>query len=290
MAEIKAQKKSILLMLTCASLWSIAGIFIKLIPWNPLVIAGFRSLIAAVIVLIYMRYIKQRIVINRASVLSGVLLALTFLAFVTANKFTTAANAIVLQFTCPVFILVISVVFLRQRLRMLDVAAVIVTLAGISLFFLGQFTPGGLLGNGIAIGSGLTFAGMYVVTGRTNDAARISGILLGHLLTAAMGITATFFYPTPVTPTAVVSIIVLGVFQLGIPYILYGIAVRNCPPLACSLLGAIEPLLNPVWVFVFVGEAPSAFALVGGVIVIAAVTLWCILRDKAIRNSKSPVG
>lgn len=280
LVETKAQKKSILLMLTCASLWSIAGIFIKLIPWNPLVIAGFRSLIAAVIVLVYMRYIKQKILINKASVLAGVMLMLTFLAFVTANKFTTAANAIVLQFTCPVFILIISVAFFRQRIRIPDIITVVVTLAGISLFFFGQFTPGSLLGNCIAILSGLFLAGMYITTSRADDASRISGILLGHLFTASVGITMAFFYPTPVTPVAVISVVVLGIFQLGIPYILYGIAVKDCPPLACSLLGAIEPLLNPVWVILFVGEAPSAFALAGGVIVIAAVTLWCILRDK----------
>jgi drug/metabolite transporter (DMT)-like permease len=121
---------------------------------------------------------------------------------------------------------------------------------------------------------------MYITTSRADDASRMSGILLGHLFTAAVGIAASFFYPTPITSAAVVSIVILGVFQLGIPYILYGIAVKNCPPLACSLLGAIEPLLNPVWVILFVGEAPSAFALIGGVIVIAAVTFWCILRDK----------
>ncbi len=283
MVETKAQKVSMLLMLTCASLWSIAGIFIKLIPWNPLVIAGFRSLIAAGIVLLYMRYIKQKIVVNKASILAGVMLTLTFLAFVTANKFTTAANAIVLQFTCPVFILIISAIFFRQKLRIPDILAVVFTLAGISLFFLGQFTPGSLLGNCIAILSGLFLAGMYITTSRADDAARISGILLGHLFTAAVGIPMAFFYPTPVTPIAVVSVVVLGVFQLGIPYILYGIAVKNCPPLACSLLGAVEPLLNPVWVFLFMGEAPSAFALIGGVIVIAAVTLWCILRDKVVK-------
>lgn len=269
-----------LLMLTCAALWSIAGIFIKLIPWNPLVIAGFRSLIAAVVVVIYMRRINQKIIINRASVASGVMLMLTFLAFVTANKLTTSANAIVLQFTCPVFILIISALFFKQRFHISDFVTVGLTLFGISLFFFGQFSPGSLLGNCIAVLSGLFLAGMYIVTSRADEASRMSGILLGHIFTAVIGVTMTFFFRTPVTKTAILSIIALGIFQLGIPYILYGIAVKNCPPLACSLLGAVEPLLNPVWVFIFASEVPTVFALFGGMIVIAAVTASCILRNR----------
>lgn len=269
-----------LLMLTCAALWSIAGIFIKLIPWNPLVIAGFRSLIAAVVVVIYMRRINQKIIINRASVASGVMLMLTFLAFVTANKLTTSANAIVLQFTCPVFILIISALFFKQRFHISDFVTVGLTLFGISLFFFGQFSPGSLLGNCIAVLSGLFLAGMYIVTSRADEASRMSGILLGHIFTAVIGVTMTFFFRTSVTKTAILSIIALGIFQLGIPYILYGIAVKNCPPLACSLLGAVEPLLNPVWVFIFASEVPTVFALFGGMIVIAAVTASCILRNR----------
>jgi len=78
----------------------------------------------------------------------------------------------------------------------------------------------------------------------------------------------------------VLCILGLEIIQLGIPYILLVISSKNCPPLACSLLGAVEPLLNPVWVFIFNGEKPGAFALIGGVVVIASVTMWCILQGK----------
>lgn len=123
-------------------------------------------------------------------------------------------------------------------------------------------------------------AGMYVVTGRTDEDSRMSGILIGHVLTAIIGIPMVFVFPTPVTPSAILSIAALGVIQLGIPYVLYGLAVKSCPPLACSLIGAIEPLLNPVWVLIFSGEVPGIFALIGGVIVICAVTGWCVWRDR----------
>lgn len=174
-----AQKRAILLMIICSTLWSIAGIFIKLIPWNALVIAGWRSLISAGCVVIYMRIARLRVRLNRISFMCGVFLALTFLAFVSANKLTTAANAIVLQFTAPVFILILSALVFRQRFARADVIAVLLTMCGIALFFLGQLSSGSLLGNIVAIGAGLSMAIMYIVTGRADEESRMSGILIG---------------------------------------------------------------------------------------------------------------
>jgi drug/metabolite transporter (DMT)-like permease len=290
MNSTKQQQNAVVLMVICAGLWSIAGIFIKLIPWNSLVIAGWRSLIAAVVVYLYMRKVKMRIKINRFSIVGGIFIAATFFAFVSANKMTTAANAIVLQFTSPVFILIVSAILFRQHFHKADFITVIVTLSGISLFFFDKLGTGSLIGNLIAISSGFFMAGMYMITGRADEESRMSGILFGHLFTAVIGVPLIFVFPTPVTTQALLSIVVLGVVQLGIPYVLYGLAVKHCPPLACSLIGAIEPLLNPVWVFVFNGEVPGIFALLGGFIVIAAVTGWCVWRDRFVANNvvKSP--
>ena len=289
MASSTSQRRSIGLMAACAGLWSIAGIFIKVIPWNPFVIAGFRSLLAAVVVFVFMRVTGRRIMLNKSSLLSGVFIAATFFAFVSANKMTTAANAIVLQFTSPVFILIISALVFHQHFHRVDLLAVVVTLFGISLFFFDKLGAGKIAGNCIAILAGLFMAGMYVVTGRTDDDSRMSGILFGHLFTAVIGVPMIFVFSTPVSSTALMSILALGVVQLGVPYILYGLAVKNCPPLACSLVGAIEPLLNPVWVFLFDGERPGLFALIGGMIVIAAVTGWCLWRDRFVSlNNNNP--
>ncbi len=276
----KSQKTAVLLMATCAALWSIAGIFIKMVPWNALTIAGFRSLIAAVVVLIFMKFTKRKIKVNRSSLIGALFVGGTFFAFVSANKLTTAANAIVLQFTAPVFILIISAVVYHQRFFKADLLTVVVTLFGISLFFFDRIGAGNLLGNCVAIFAGLLMAGMYVATGRMDDDSRMSAILFGHVMTALIGVPTAFIFPTPVTAVSVLSVLTLGVMQLGIPYILYGLAVKNCPPLACSLVGAIEPLLNPIWVWIFYGEAPGIYALFGGIIVIGAVTGWCIWRDR----------
>lgn len=281
--EAAARKRSIAYMVVCASLWSIAGIFIKLLPWNGLVIAGWRSFVAAVCMGAFMLATGRKIKVNRASLLSGVFVSMTFLAFVSANKLTTAANAIVLQFTAPIFILILSAVILHKRFERADIITVVITLFGISLFFFDQLDGGGLLGNLIAISAGFSMACMFVICGETDEESRLSGILFGHLLTATIGLPFMLAFDTPVSTTAVLSILALGVVQLGIPYILMGLAVKHCPPLACSLIGAIEPLLNPVWVFIFDGERPGVFALIGGGIVIVTITLWCVWRDRKLQ-------
>lgn len=280
MKTISNEQRGIFYMVVCATLWSIAGIFIKMIPWNPITLAGFRSLIAGVAVVTFMLITKQKFIINRQSLLSGVFLCLTFLAFVSANKLTTSANAIVLQFTAPVFILVLSAIFLKQKFRRMDVITVVITLGGISLFFFDQLTPGNLVGNIVAIMAGFFMAIMYIAVGQCDDSCRMSGILLGHLFTAIVGVPTMFLFDTPFTTPAVLSILTLGLVQLGIPYILYGLAVKHCSPLTCSLIGAIEPLLNPVWVLIFDGERPGAFALVGGVVVIVTITAWCVAGSR----------
>lgn len=267
-------------MAVCAFMWSIAGIFIKLIDWNPFVIAGYRSLLAAVTVFLYMRAIGQKIVVSRHAVISMFFLSATFLCFVSANKMTTAANAIVLQFTAPIFILIYSALLCRRPLAPSDNVTVLCTFGGIGIFFLGGLNQGNLMGNFLAVLAGVFLAGTYISVNNAAPEEKMSGIFMGHLLTAVIGIPVSLFRPATASMQAVASILILGVLQLGIPYILLGLASENCPPLACCLIGAVEPLLNPVWVFLFDGERPGVTSVIGGVIVIASVTAHCILRDR----------
>lgn len=281
MTTQKQKNTAILEMLVCATLWSIAGIFIKLIPWNAFVIAGVRSLFAGLVVLVYMKIRRLRLILNRRTVVAGVCMALLFFCFVGANKLTTAANAIVLQFTAPLFIMVLSVLFLHQKFRRADVLAVVFTMAGISLFFFDQLTPGHVLGNVVAILSGLFMALMYMNLGSCPETERMSSILIGQTLTFLCGVPLLFTTHPAFSALPVLYVVILGVVQLGIPYVLCARSAEHCPPLACSLLGALEPLLNPIWVFLFDGEAPGVFALAGGAVVIVTVTLWCIFGQRA---------
>lgn len=277
-------------MALCACLWSISGIFIKWISWSPFLIAGGRSLISAAVLGLFMAVSRIRIQVCRSSLCAGISLGVSFLCFVSANKLTTAANAIVLQYTSPIFILIISALFLHQQIKKREAAVVCAAAAGILLFFLDQLSPGNIAGNFLGILAGFFLSIMFVLIGLAgnNDSIRMSGILFAHIFTALVGIPVGAVFTASISTREICLILILGIFQLGIPYILYAIAAKDCSPLACSLIGMLEPLLNPVWVFLLDGEAPGPFALAGAAIVIAAVACWCVIENRNQRISEFP--
>ena len=283
---MKKENKAIIEMLICATLWSTGGIFIKLLPWNGFAVAGLRSLIAGATMGVYMLLKKYRFMLSRRTFLSGVFTACVYTCFVLANKLTTAANAIVLQFTSPVFIVIFSALFFHKKIRRADLAAVLFTLLGVALFFFDQLKPGYILGNCVAIVAGMFMAGMFVTVGEMQGEERFSAIFIGQMLTFLVGLPFVIATKPELTAQTLGCILALGVFQLGISYILYVKSSRYCPPLACCLLGAVEPLLNPVWVLIFDGEKPGIFALIGGVIVVVSITLWCIFGKEQITESQ----
>ncbi len=267
-------------MLLCAVLWSTGGILIKLVPWNAFAVAGMRSLVAGLTVWTGMRVCGCRYVLNARTLTAGFFTGCTYLCFVLANKLTTAANAIVLQFTAPVFIVIYSALFFRRPVKRRDLTVVLCTLCGILLFFLDRLRPGYVLGNFVAIASGMFMGGMYVAVGELTEDERFSGVFNGQLLSFLAGLPFFLLSKPALSTAAVAAVLILGVFQLGIAYVLYVRASRYCPPLACCLLGAVEPLLNPVWVAVFDGERPGIFALIGAVIVIVSITVWSVGGQK----------
>ena len=268
-------------MIVCSVLWSIAGIVIKQINCSAVVITGFRSLFSAITVIAFMKLTGLKFTFSRRVIPTAVCMCITFFCFVGANKLTTAANAIVLQFTSPVFVMLISAVIYKTKFKPSDIAAVALTLFGISLFFFDQLDSGSMLGNIVAILAGFFMAGIFVFGGNSSRAERMTGTLIGHIMAAVIGISFLPFTQNVIDGKAVIGFVILGVFQLGIPYILVALALSNCPPLACNLIGVIEPLLNPVWVFIFNGERPGKNAFIGAVIILVSITVWCIYKDRA---------
>ena len=165
---------------------------------------------------------------------------------------------------------------LRQRFRRADVLAVALTFLGITLFFADGLALGSTAGNLVALGAGLAFGCYYLSLGECPEPERMSAVLIGHALTFLVGMPAVIVTRPAISAAALLSLLALGVFQLGIPYVLLAHASGWCPPLICALLGALEPLLNPLWVAVFDGERPGVPALIGGLIVIGAVTALCV--------------
>lgn len=281
------RKTAIIEMLICATLWSIAGIFIKLLPWNGFAVASLRSIIAGLTIAVYMFIKKYRLLVNRKILLVAVLSGSTYLCFSVANKLTTAANTIVLQFMSPVFVLLYSAVFFGKKICRKDIVTVLLTLLGVTLCFVDGLKSGYLLGNFVAVAAGMFMAGMYVFIDDLDTEQRFSAAFLGQMFTAIVGFPWVIATKPVFTGMTILYILILGVFQLGISYILYVRASRYCPPLACCLLGVIEPLLNPVWVMLFDGEVPGITAFIGGIIVIATVTVWCVLDGREANHAES---
>lgn len=278
---ISKTKKGIIQMTVCSVLWSTAGIFIKLIDWNPFAIAGIRGLVAAFVVLSYILISKTKFIISKKVILSALFISATALCFVCANKLTTAANAIVLQYSAPIYLLIVSALFFKQTPKKHDVVTVLLTFIGILIFFIDGIGGGNLFGNILGLISGVTMGLMFAFVGECDGDEKLCSIFLSQCITAVIGISLMPFFTMPTfTTTSVLSILFLGVVQLGIPYTLYGVANSNCPAITCILIAAIEPILNPIFVAIFGGEVPSPLAILGAVIVIASITVNCVISNK----------
>ncbi len=274
------KKIGITQMVFCAMLWSIAGLLINHIQMNSFVIAGGRSFFAALTVIVFMAVTKQRFIISRDTVISGILLCGVFICFVGANKLTTAANAIVLQYTAPIFVLVFSLVFLHKKPRAFDVIAVLLTLVGVVLFFFADIDAGSMAGNILAVVAGAFFGGMFVAVGNTKGEEKMSGILLAHVFCSCIGLPFLAFTENTVNVKGVLLVAVLGVVQLGIPYILYALASNHCSTISCVVISALEPIFNPVWVAIIDHEIPSPLAIISGIFLIAVITVYSVLDEK----------
>lgn len=278
------RKLAMLYLVITAILWSTAGLFIKWVPWNPIALAGFRSGIAVVVLLVFW-YSKYKIRLprpNKAVLFGAVNYAVLVCLFVTANKMTTSANAILLQYSAPVWILLISRFFFKEKANRRDIVTVVLVFAGMSLFFVEKLEFGGMVGNLLAIISGISMSIMILSLNKLKVHKPIEIIIWGNLLTFLIGI--PFWGSIVLSPAAVGGILFLGIFQLGLAYVFYTAGIQHVTPLEGILIPVIEPLLNPVWVFIGIGEKPSVLAIIGGIIVMAAVVLRSVLYERSRRE------
>lgn len=276
---------AILYLVLAAALWSLAGILIKLVQWNPLAIAGARSAISAVVIWLYVR--KPKFTWKSDQILAALFYAATVLLFVCANKFTTAANAILLQYGSPVYVAIFGSLILKEKTKIGDWVTIGFVIFGMFLFFVDKLEPTGLMGNFMGIISGIAFAFLIIFLRKQKDASPIESTLLGNILTALIGL--PFMFKSAPNVTSWVGIILLGVFQLGLSYIFYSTAIKYVTALEAILISVIEPILNPIWVFLFVGEKPTLWAFLGGAVILISVTLRYALPAAKSRSVKSNV-
>ena len=261
-----------------ALLYSIGGLCIKVIPWNGMAINGGRTAIALVVIGGYLAVIRHPPRFNRWILLGSLCIFGTNALYSVANKLTTAANTIVLQFTAPIFVIVFSALFWHKKPQKLDLAACAVVFGGVLFFFVDSLEAGGALGNLLAILSGAAYGGVFLLNDFP-DADAISAVFWGDVLSAVTGL-PFLLQETQFTQTALVSLVVLGVFQVAVAYILLTIGLRTTPPVTASLVSGIEPVLNPLLVAAFYGERVGPFALAGAAIVICGVVGYTILKKR----------
>lgn len=261
-------RRALLLLLITAVLWSLGGVLIKWVNWNPVAIAGARSLIGATLIWIVFRR-QLRLTWTVDEIGGAVAYAGTVVLFVIANKLTTAANAILLQYTAPIYVALFSPWLLGERADRRDWLTMAIMLGGMALFFMDELNFAGYLGNTIALISGLCFAGLTLFLRRQKNGSALPSLLLGNLLAGAIGL--PFMFQSLPDLSSAVGLLLMGVVQLGLPYILYALALRHVRAVEGILIPMIEPVLNPVWVFLMMGEQPSPLALVGGAIILGAV-------------------
>lgn len=281
------RKRSILFLIAASVLWSTGGILIKLVDWHPVAISGTRSLIAGLLILAYVR--KVRLNWSWPLIFGALTYASTVILFVVANKLTTAANTILLQYTAPIWVALMAGWILKEKIRWYDWASIAVTLIGMTLFFREGISGGNFLGNIIAVLSGVGLAGVVVFLRLQKDGSPIETVLLGNFLTFFISLPFIMTHGIPSTQS-IIGILLLGVFQLGCAYLLYALAIKHISAIEAILIPVIEPLLNPIWVFLFIGEKPGTWTLIGGAVVIASVTGRSIIASHLTRIEASPIG
>jgi len=271
----------LLLVLAAAIIWSTGGLFIKWTTLSGLELSFGRSLLAAITVAIFTR--SEGFGLNRVTALAAILYAALLLLFVLATKETTAANAIFLQYTAPLYVLVLEPIFYKEKFRQRDLLTVIFCVIGMSLFFVGKLRPQDVTGNLLALASGVCFASYFLLLRHSSsrNVNRASSVIYGNLLVVLVAAPAGLKALPDISLHDALSVIYLGVVQIGVAYTLFTLGMaRGIRSLDAGNVGYIEPVLNPVWVFLVIGEQPSKWALVGGAIIVGAVVVHTTLKAK----------
>ncbi|MFO0666194.1 MAG: DMT family transporter [Polyangiaceae bacterium] len=287
------------IMVLCAILWSTGGLGVKLSDTSALSISGYRSFFALLVMGADTLYRARRAKVSPFSTIrepivwgAAVSYCVMVISFVASAKMTTAANAIFIQYTGTVYVALLSWPVLREKLSIWDFLAIGCCIRGLLWFFGGELDPHGFQGNMIAVVSSVGFAGLPVLLklgerkltskGRAAEVPvmTILAMSLGNALTIVV-CSRTMMLSPPPHEKAWFTIAMLGIFQIGAPYILYGIAVQKLRALESTVIATIEPIMTPIWVLAVTGERPSRAAIYGGSLVALAVLLQAFGSSRA---------
>jgi len=271
------QSTSYTILIIAALMWSLGGLFIKLVNLNPMAITGIRSLGAAVVLLIYIK--KPKLYWNRYFFTGVLAYSMMVILYVISIRLTTAANAIFLEFTAPLYVVAFSYFLLNERINRFDIFAMVIIFLGMGLFFMDELSFYGFWGNILALLAGVCLALVTVLIRKEKESA-FEIVFFGNALTTIICLPFIIQGFNSTTQVDWFIIFGLGIFQLGIPYLLYTTALKYVSALDAILVGMLEPVFNPIWVYIFVGEAMGEWAFIGAALVIIGTLGRVIIKQK----------
>ncbi|MGA7720966.1 MAG: EamA family transporter [Ignavibacteriaceae bacterium] len=281
MKHLQEHQKGLIAVFTAGLMWSTGGIFIKLITLNALQICFLRSIWAA---LVFIAIFKNKIFYaNLFTFINALLYIGVLILFVSATKITTAANAIFLQYTAPIYVLIFEPIINKTKYEKVNIITIVVCFAGMSLFFFGKITAGDMWGNILGLLSGIALAGFLLGMRKNKKEYQFSSIFYGNIMVSLFCLSSIFNKPD-LSISNLIMVSFLGIFQLGISYAIFSYGLIRVHAIEASLIAMIEPVLNPVWVFFGYGEVPSIMAIAGGIIIISAIIVRAFIYESPAVN------
>ncbi len=274
---MKAKQKGNLYILMAAFLWSTGGILLKYVSYGPFVTNGLRSLVAFLLFCIMRKSFKIKY--NKIILAAALCLVCTNFFFVAANKYTTAANAIVIQYTAPIWVLVWNSLYKKKAPKTMELVTMLFAFAGTILFFFDGLSGKYVFGNFLALGAGLCFSGVLFINFLPGSSSEDSSMLAFGLsfLISLPWVPEVFKAPSA---SSIGAIFIIGIFQVGLAYVFFSKGSRLTSSVTASLIGLLEAIMNPFWVYLFYGEKVGRFALFGAVLILGSLAAHILLSDR----------
>lgn len=284
--QLNDRQRGLLAITLAAILWSTGGLFIKLLTLSPYAILGLRAVFSAALFGLWFR--KRVFQWSWNILLVSLFYTGLVYCFVVSTKLTTAANAIILQYTAPIYLILLEPLLFRFKLHRINIVTVIVCFLGMGLFFLGDLEVGDMRGNLLALGSGACLAGMMLAQRFNPPDRHEAAIFQGNMLVALLFLPSVLHGPGPTLPEWGM-LAFLGIIQLGLGYVLFTYGLKRVPAFESSLIAMLEPLLNPVWVLIGYGERPAVTAILGGAVIVGMLILRIVVLEHSRRRERTGI-
>lgn len=273
MNNLPEHLKGIFALVLTTILWSSGGLFIKLISLSPMQISFFRCLIAAIVMLLIFR--SNVLKLNPLALVNSLSYATVLILFVYATKTTTAANAIFLQSTAPIYVLIFEPILTKTKYEKINILTISICFIGMTLFFIGDLSPGDIKGNIAALFAGLAFAAFFLGMKKNEGKFGESTIFFGNIIVSLFSIPFILDLDS-INTSDFTMLAFLGIFQIAIAYIIFNYGIQRVKAVEASIISMLEPVLNPIWVLVGYGEIPKINTIIGGTIIIFTISIRAV--------------